>query len=283
MYEISKGYKIRLEKYRKRHRESTLLFEKVGAYLNDNFNWKNQSAISQEKKPKYRLTLNENVSRRPNISIIPYKDNVRIRIAHRPEDEAMLIQSLPVCFEKIIYKDKNGSDVSAFVFTIKELAQLKFIQGIHVEKYFSPNAKETSNKVPDGPSQNSDREFTDEVMLAAIKTRKGQPYFRKKLLDRYEKTCIVTGCRIVSLLEAAHIVPHSKKGGYDLDNGLLLRSDIHNLFDLNLLSIDGDGVLHVSSLCQGSEYEKYNQITILKDISMLLRVNLNNRFKKFKI
>jgi hypothetical protein len=60
------------------------------------------------------------------------------------------------------------------------------------------------------------------------------------------------------LLEAAHIVPHSLVPDYSTRNGLLLRADIHTLFDEHLLSIDGRCKVHISKTLQNSEYWAYN-------------------------
>ncbi len=77
-----------------------------------------------------------------------------------------------------------------------------------------------------------------QAVLRAIKVRRGQAAFRKKLIKRYGPTCMVTGCKIVDLLEAAHIVPYRGDEYNNAQNGLLLRADIHTLFDLNLIWIE---------------------------------------------
>jgi hypothetical protein len=98
----------------------------------------------------------------------------------------------------------------------------------------------------------------DEVQNRAIKTRRGQPRFRRNLLDAYRKSCAITGSRVVELLEAAHIVPHSLMTDYSTRNGLLLRTDIHTLFDLNLLSVDERCVVHVSRTLSNTDYWQYH-------------------------
>lgn len=77
----------------------------------------------------------------------------------------------------------------------------------------------------------------DPNVLQSIKERRGQPEFRQRLLAAYEGQCAITGCGVVEALEAAHIVPYSAGGTYEVSNGLLMRADIHTLFDLHLLSI----------------------------------------------
>ncbi|WP_294218876.1 HNH endonuclease [uncultured Chryseobacterium sp.] len=71
-----------------------------------------------------------------------------------------------------------------------------------------------------------------------IHARRGQKKFRKKLLDVYEGKCAVTGCEIIEILEAAHIYSFKGSETDKIPNGILLRSDIHTLFDLGLISIN---------------------------------------------
>lgn len=80
-----------------------------------------------------------------------------------------------------------------------------------------------------------------------LKIRLGQQKFRSNLLEVYEGKCIITGTSIEEILEASHIVPYSKKGNFDIENGLLLRPDIHALFDKKLIKIElSDNILIVN-------------------------------------
>lgn len=76
--------------------------------------------------------------------------------------------------------------------------------------------------------------------LRAIRVRRGQQSFRKRLIEIYQSRCVISGCKLLDILEAAHISPY--RGALDNlpDNGLLLRSDLHTLFDLGHLAIDPD-------------------------------------------
>jgi putative restriction endonuclease len=73
-----------------------------------------------------------------------------------------------------------------------------------------------------------------------INQRRGQPGFRRSLLDAYGRRCSVTGYEAVESLEAAHIVPYRGPVTNHPSNGLLLRADLHTLFDLGLVSIEFD-------------------------------------------
>jgi predicted restriction endonuclease len=111
-----------------------------------------------------------------------------------------------------------------------------------------------------------------------------QTEFRDKLLAAYRKQCAVTKCRVEGLLEAAHIRPHSVEVNYDVTNGLLLRADIHTLFDLKLLFIDSQLKVRLVLALIASEYKDLNGREILLPHSPLELPNrdaLRERFKEF--
>jgi putative restriction endonuclease len=76
--------------------------------------------------------------------------------------------------------------------------------------------------------------------------RLNQGAFRAVVLEAYESRCAITGHRIRPTLQAAHIRPVADGGEHRVDNGLLLRSDIHTLFDLGYVSVDPQYRLRVS-------------------------------------
>ncbi|MFP2201259.1 HNH endonuclease [Enterobacter ludwigii] len=96
------------------------------------------------------------------------------------------------------------------------------------------------------------------AVIRQIKQRRGQRKFREKLLVKHEK-CSVTGCAIVDILEAAHITPYRNDSHNDISNGLLLRSDIHTLYDLNLFAIHPINLtIHFAPVLLESEYSAYH-------------------------
>ena len=124
----------------------------------------------------------------------------------------------------------------------------------------------------------------DEVTLRAIKTRYGQPAFRKALLSVYDYKCVITGFNVLSVLEAAHIVPHSDETNYSVHNGFLMRSDIHTLFDLGLLKInyiDGKLKVELSEELEESEYQNYEGHVIGIEPSKEMLANITERNKKY--
>ena len=76
--------------------------------------------------------------------------------------------------------------------------------------------------------------------------RLGQGAFRVLVTDAYQRRCAVTGERTLPVLEAAHIRPYSLRGPHRISNGILLRSDLHKLFDLGYITVTPDLRLEVS-------------------------------------
>ena len=70
-----------------------------------------------------------------------------------------------------------------------------------------------------------------------VRSRLGQGTFRVLVTDIYQRRCAVTGEKALPVLEAAHIRPVSEGGLHRIDNGLLLRSDVHTLFDRGYVTI----------------------------------------------
>ena len=76
--------------------------------------------------------------------------------------------------------------------------------------------------------------------------RLGQGTFRTTIIDAYERRCVITNERTLPVLEAAHIKPYSQLGPHATDNGLLLRSDLHTLFDQGYVTVTPDLRVRVS-------------------------------------
>ncbi|MED5607870.1 HNH endonuclease signature motif containing protein [Pseudomonas sp. JH-2] len=101
-------------------------------------------------------------------------------------------------------------------------------------------------------------------VLMQVAMRQGQFNFRSLMLAAYGERCAVTGCSTVDVLEAAHIVPYRGIHTNRTDNGLLLRSDIHTLFDLGRLWIDpGTMTVRLASDMRDTDYWQYEGIKIV--------------------
>lgn len=102
--------------------------------------------------------------------------------------------------------------------------------------------------------------FGDEYLTRA---RLGQGAFRVLVTEAYERRCAVSGERTLPVLEAAHIKPYAKSGPHLISNGLLLRSDLHILFDDGYLTVTKDLKVEISRSIKekfenGREYYRYH-------------------------
>jgi putative restriction endonuclease len=79
-----------------------------------------------------------------------------------------------------------------------------------------------------------------------IQPRLGQGAFRILVTDAYQRRCAITGERTLPALEAAHIKPYADGGSHEPTNGLLMRRDIHALFDSGYVTVTPELRFHVS-------------------------------------
>jgi len=81
---------------------------------------------------------------------------------------------------------------------------------------------------------------------ALVQPRLGQGAFRVAVTEAYKNRCAVTRERTLPVLEAAHIRPYARGGVHEVPNGLLLRQDLHTLFDLGYATVTRNGRFEVS-------------------------------------
>ena len=159
--------------------------------------------------------------------------------------------------EQRVNKKTVGNWVSAFK------AYLEFVNGRPLQK---------SPKQPD--SEPINQEDARQRTIAAIVRRQGQPEFRNKLIRAYEGQCAITGCTAKEALEAAHIEPYMGKRTNVVANGLLLRADIHTLFDRGYISIDAQSMsVIVDTKLEGTEYAELRDRRIFRPRSKSDRPN----------
>lgn len=96
-----------------------------------------------------------------------------------------------------------------------------------------------------------------------VRPRLGQGSFQTAVLDAYARRCSISQEKVVPALEAAHIRPYGLGGEHRVDNGLLLRRDIHALFDRGYITVTPSLEVIVSSRLKhefdnGEEYGAFN-------------------------
>ena len=92
--------------------------------------------------------------------------------------------------------------------------------------------------VSDGADGYESLEDARDRVVANVVRRRGQPAFRTALIEAYGGRCAISGCDAEAALEACHIRPYRGPHTNASSNGLLLRADLHTLFDLGLLAVD---------------------------------------------
>ncbi len=95
------------------------------------------------------------------------------------------------------------------------------------------------------------------------KVRLGQGAFRVLVTDAYNRKCAISGEKTLPVLDAAHIKPFAESGPHFISNALLLRSDLHKLFDSGYITITQDLKVEVSKRIKeefenGKEYYRFH-------------------------
>jgi putative restriction endonuclease len=107
-----------------------------------------------------------------------------------------------------------------------------------------------------GPFDPSAKDDGRQRVIAQVVRRRGQPRFRKLLLHAYEGRCAMSDYDAEPALEAAHIISYRGSQTDHPANGLLLRADLHDLFDLGLVAVDtGTMKLALAKDLVGTTYE----------------------------
>jgi putative restriction endonuclease len=119
--------------------------------------------------------------------------------------------------------------------------------------------QECLRRTPTSENQVESPRFGEEYLTRA---RLGQGAFRVLVTEAYDRRCAISGERTLPVLEAAHIKPYAKSGPHVIPNGVLLRSDLHILFDDGYLTVTEDLTVKISRNIKnrfenGHEYYRY--------------------------
>lgn len=92
----------------------------------------------------------------------------------------------------------------------------------------------------------------------SVRVRIGQQAFRAKLRKQFSDTCAITGPMPSEVLDAAHLYSYATEGVHHDDGGILLRKDVHRLFDLGYICVNTkSGKIDVLASVRGFlDYEK---------------------------
>ncbi|MGA9379025.1 MAG: HNH endonuclease [Phormidium sp.] len=141
-------------------------------------------------------------------------------------------------FEEDVYKQKSKQiPLRQYIAAEINAAQKQ----LDTEEYFNPKTIEEAEK----------------RTIMSIARREGQYEFRKSLLEIYNYRCAITECDVPEALEAAHIIPYVETENNHPSNGLLLRADLHTLFDLKLITIEPEKMeVYLASSLRETSYSE---------------------------
>jgi len=126
----------------------------------------------------------------------------------------------------------------------------KLLEDVQIRLANLGGFESTSTSPPSTHESTGNRYGSDYLTRARI----GQGSFRVLVTNAYDRRCAMTGERTLPALEAAHIRAYSDSGLHSVNNGLLLRADLHRLFDRYYMTITTDLKVEVSKRIH-EEYE----------------------------
>ena len=183
----------------------------------------------------YRLTRVERGERDRHIP------SINLNLRDGPADGTRL--RLPVELHVEPYSGQTALNAKVTLIGLREqLAQrygLKRGKELRV-RVFLPNydgeylrPEQGAEDLPRQPDQRP----RDRVMRQ-IAVRRGASAFRDGQLNRFQRRCAISGCALADVLEAAHLRAYRVEDDNARKNGILLRADLHTLFDLDLVAVE---------------------------------------------
>jgi len=100
----------------------------------------------------------------------------------------------------------------------------------------------------------TEEQIHEDYVLTPIRRRRGQGKFRDSLLKVYNNSCAISDVSEPSVLEACHIIPYTGTHSNSISNGIILRADLHTLFDLNLLKINSNHEVEIDPIIKDKKY-----------------------------
>lgn len=191
----------------------------------------------KSKIESYRFSSDPSLANNPNIGCIVLSNPIFF-------DESLWIES-PSDWSRSIVQGKTYSDTSEIG---KRLWQ-KVVSAIQLSQPQQPLLISSEN--------------SNGYYLGTQKIRIGQGAFRVNVTESYSRRCAISGERTLPVLQAAHIKSYADDGPNITSNGILLRSDLHTLYDAGYLAITEDYHVEISprlheEFSNGKDYYKYH-------------------------
>ncbi|QNV37855.1 HNH endonuclease signature motif containing protein [Rothia terrae] len=116
-----------------------------------------------------------------------------------------------------------------------------------------------------------------------VRTRRGQTQFRAHLFGRFGSTCAFTGPCYLAALDAAHLYSYAQVGEHRAGGGLLMRRDLHSLFDRGLLGIDNHQRITIHEDLTTTQYRPLLGERLKVDIGEQEKALLARHSEEFKL
>lgn len=173
---------------------------------------------------------------------------------------------IPIIFDNPDFKEKNHTGNNMYSNALKQFRMFRTANPDVVTKQH-----EIENAIPNYANLN------ETERTAIIKSRVGQGLFRKKLIEKYNGACIITGVSTKKLLIASHIKPWAASNNDERlseENGLLLTPTYDKLFDYGLITFSNLGNIIISPQLSP---EEISRLKISSDIEYDLKVSATMR------
>ncbi len=167
-----------------------------------------------------------------------------------------------------VFLERRQSRYERFLAFVEEYHPGREVFTLHGPVTETSMFRFSSNKPADGPimatlEYNGDdfaafEEDRRRYVSARRVEREGQAQFRKALMEAYDGRCACTGCNVKETLQAAHIINYRGNQSNVVINGILLRADMHLLYDSSLISVDPDTYRICTSIrLRGTGYVRF--------------------------
>lgn len=186
----------------------------------------------------------------------------------------------------ILDRIKEDRGPRAWVMTFDEKAEIdKVILANGSKKTEAFESVEREHLTPLDRALSEDRDAVlaaeDKRKTTTAKARPEQQKFRDEAMRRHAGRCVVTGFNVLAVLEAAHVIPHTGNPAFEVpENSLVLRRDVHALFDAGMIGINPkSGVLLVSPSLRATPYGKLEGKPVNHKLAA---ASLSYQFTRFK-
>lgn len=273
------------KKWRANHRESTKNLDRILEFLYSRYVGGYHGYINRARTVEYRFASTSDDPLIYQLKIYGRQQHIRLQFELRAP------YRVPKRFEVEMLKDAEGQpSIQVVHFNITPLDPLEELsQFLELTNTFpSEKQRKASSKTLHSDENNnsynpSSEQEGRELIERQVTKRQDQPQFRQKLIKHYQQMCPISGCVIVDVLQAAHITPYNGKSTNQIGNGILLRADLHTLWDRGLLAIDPETFkVWIEPKSRSGDYKKLQNKQLSKNLFSQAKAALKKHWEETK-